>query len=139
MSSSRIRHPPSSRYDNRYDTGVGLPNFAGTTSDDNQGRFSTTGPTLSKTSPGRSFPRVHKFLQGDQPRTRSDLWSFSGSPRVPTGCEKGCHFGAPTGPRMAPDLYSAAGTRDGPSVSGAHGGPMPTATAGAAGGRDQNL
>ncbi len=40
---------------------------------------------------------------------------------------------------MAPELYSAAGTGEGPSVSGAHGGPVLTATAGAAEGRDQSL
>ncbi len=54
-------------------------------------------------------------------------------------CEKGCDFGVPTGPRMAPELYSAAGTGNGISVLGAHGGPLPTATAGAAQGRGQSL
>ncbi len=42
----------------------------------------------------------------------------------PKQCEKGSHFGVPTGTRMVPRHYSAAGTGDGPGVHGAHGGPV---------------
>ncbi len=67
--------------------------------------------------------------------TKCPKWAKQG----PLQGEKVVHFGVPTGPRMVPRHYSAAGTGDGPGVHGAHGGPVPTAVVGAAGGRGQSL
>ncbi len=64
---------------------------------------------------------------------------FPRGPPVYTLGDKGVDLGVPTGPRIGPQLQSTPGTGDGPGAIGAHGGPVPTATIGAAGGPGQSL
>ncbi len=78
-------------------------------------------------------------IMGKKFRTPFQFWGPKWAQKGPPWGGKRWDFGVPTGPRMGPPLYSTPRTGDGPGVIGAHGGPVPTATIGAAAGPGQSL